>query len=67
MNFKTYRNSPRASPAGDVGALPPLGPPPPSAVERTSSGGLSSLSPDEAIHLLQSQVGDWLAGVEGAG
>lgn len=49
---------PCCAPAGEAGPAappPPLGPPT-GPVDRTSSGGLSSLSPDEAIHLLQSQV-----------
>lgn len=41
--------------AAGLAAGPSALPPPPP--DRTSSGGLSSLSPDEAIHLLQSQVG----------
>lgn len=45
--------------AGDGHVLPPAGPSTSAGaggLPRSNSAGLSSLSPDEAIHLLQSQV-----------
>jgi hypothetical protein len=48
---------------GEGGAPPPAAAAP--GLPRSGSSGLSSLSPDEAIHLLQSQVrgdGTWVLG-----